>query len=261
MAKAIYLQEGETIDFVNGATAVGYLDIIDLTSRIAIAQSDIAALATGSIALEGVYTIPADDSKSFAVGAPVYWDSVAGKATDDTTKTPAGFATVAMTTASTVTIKLGDRMLTAGITATNTATLTNKTIDANGNILKNVVQAYAASITRAEMVAGKTLVAGVAGRTIKVLNYNLRVTGAFNGGAGTALVIQDTNSSPVVITTAAKAALTDGAKISGAATVTNVTDGAGMTANLTAAKGIAVAADAAWDAGTSVHIEIEYMYV
>jgi hypothetical protein len=111
------------------------------------------------------------------------------------------------------------------------------------------------------MVAGKTLVAGIAGRTIRVLNYNLRVVGAFNGGAGTAMVIQDTNSSPVVITTAAKAALTDGAKISGAATVTNVTDGAGMTANLTAAQGIAVAADAAWDAGTSVHIEIEYMYV
>jgi hypothetical protein len=34
-----------------------------------------------------------------------------------------------------------------------------------------------------------------------------------------------------------------------------------MTANITAAKGIALAADAAWDAGTSVHIEIEYMYV
>jgi hypothetical protein len=141
-------------------------------------------------------------------------------------------------------------------------TLTNKTIDSASNPLKNVVQAYAGNITRAEMIAGKTLVAAAAGRTIRVLNYRLIVNGAFNGGAGTSFVLQDTDGTPVVITTALKAALTDGARISSyGLAIANVTDGAGLTGNLTAAAGIEVAADAAWDAGTSIDIVIEYMYV
>ena len=107
MAKAIYLQEGETIDYVNGATAVDYMDIIDLTSRIGVAAQDIAANTTGSISLEGVYTLPCDSAKSFIVGAPVFWDAAAGNATDVITETPAGFAVVAATTETTVTIKLG----------------------------------------------------------------------------------------------------------------------------------------------------------
>ncbi len=141
-------------------------------------------------------------------------------------------------------------------------TLTNKTIDSSSNLLKNVVLAYAGSITRAEMIAGKTLVAGVAGRTIRVLNYRLVVTGAFNGGAGTSMILQDTDGTPVIITTALKAALTDGARISSyGLAIANVTDGAGLTGNLTASAGIEVAADAAWDAGTSIDIVIEYKYV
>ena len=107
MAKAIYLQEGETINYVNGATAVGYMDVIDLTSRIGVAAQDIAPNATGSISLEGVYTIPADDAKSFTVGAPVYWDAVAGEATDVITTTPAGWAVEAATTSPTVKVKIG----------------------------------------------------------------------------------------------------------------------------------------------------------
>jgi hypothetical protein len=145
-----------------------------------------------------------------------------------------------------------------------TDTFTNKTLDSagTGNLLKNVVLAYAGSVTRAEMITGKELVAAVAGRTIRVLNYRLVVTGAFNGGAGTSMVLQDTNGTPVVITTALKAALTDGARISSyGLAIANVTDGAGLTGNLTASAGIEVAADSAWDAGTSVDIVIEYMYV
>jgi hypothetical protein len=142
-----------------------------------------------------------------------------------------------------------------------TETFTNKTMDSESNTFKNVVLAYAGSITRAEMVAGKVLVAAVTGRTIKVLSVKLGVVGAFNGGAGTSFILQDTHTSPVVILTALKAALTDTAKISteGLA-IANVTEGAGMTAALTASKGIAVKADAAWDAGTNINIVIEYMY-
>jgi hypothetical protein len=140
-------------------------------------------------------------------------------------------------------------------------TLTNKSIDAASNPLKNVVLSYAANITRAEMVAGKVLVAAATGRTIRVLSVKMLVTGAFNGGAGTAFILED-SSSTVDILTCLKAALTDGAKISteGLA-IANVTEGAGMLANLTAANGISVQADAAWNAGTGIDIVINYKYV
>jgi hypothetical protein len=143
-----------------------------------------------------------------------------------------------------------------------TDTLTNKTLDSagTGNVVKNVVLAYAGNITRAEMITGKTLVADRAGVTIKVLSVKMLVNGAFDGGAGTSFILRDSGT-PVVILTALKAALTDGAKISteGLA-IANVTEGAGMVGALTAAKGIVVAADAAWDAGTSIDIAIQYMY-
>ena len=42
--------------------------------------------------------------------------------------------------------------------------------------------------------------------------------------------------------------------------IANVTEGAGMVGALTSGKGIAVAADAAWDAGTKIDLVIEYMY-
>lgn len=142
-------------------------------------------------------------------------------------------------------------------------TLTNKTIDSagTGNVIKNVVHAYAGNITRAEMITGKALVAGKAGVSIKVLSFKALVTGAFNGGAGTAFVLSDT-STTVNIITLAKAALTNGAKISteGLA-IANVTEGAGMVGALTATEGISVEADAAWDAGTSIDLVIQYMFV
>jgi hypothetical protein len=141
--------------------------------------------------------------------------------------------------------------------------MTNKTLDsaATGNVLKNVVLAYAGTITRAEMITGKVLVADKASVAIKVLSVKALVTGGFNSGAGTSFILEDTNGAPVNILTALKAALTNGARISteGLA-IANVSEGAGMTGALTSGKGIAVAADAAWDAGTNINIVIEYMY-
>jgi hypothetical protein len=141
--------------------------------------------------------------------------------------------------------------------------LTNKTLDSagTGNVLKNVVLAYAGAITRAEMITGKVLVADKAAVAIKVLSVKMLVTGGFDSGAGTSFILEDTNGAAVNILTALKAALTNGAKISteGLA-IANVTEGAGMVGALTSGKGIAVKADAAWDAGTKVDIVIEYMY-
>ena len=140
-------------------------------------------------------------------------------------------------------------------------TLTNKTVDSSANTLKNVVLNYTGVVTTAEINAGKTLIAAVAGRTLKVLRYFMLVNGAYDGGGGVSVILQDTNGTPVVITTAATAALTTGAKISSEVAVANVTDGAGMRANLTADKGIAIPADAAISGGTDITVSIDYMLV
>lgn len=142
-----------------------------------------------------------------------------------------------------------------------TDTLTNKTIDSagTGNLLKNVVLNYTGSVTLNEIKAGKTLIAAVAGKTIKVLRYFVQSTGEFT--TGTSVILQDTNNPAVIITTIAVAALTDGAKISSEVTAANVTDGVGLRASLTAAKGIAIPADAAMAGGTSILVSIDYMYV
>lgn len=158
--------------------------------------------------------------------------------------------------------KIVSAILTGFATLTGAETLTNKTIDAASNKLKNVVQAYAGTITRAEMITGKVLVPAAVGRQIRVLGYTMVVYGAFNTAAGTSLVLRDTNTTPIIITTALKAALTDGARISSyGLAIANVTDGDGINDNLTIAKGIEVAPDAAWDGGTSIDITIQYMYV
>jgi hypothetical protein len=139
-------------------------------------------------------------------------------------------------------------------------TLTGKTVDSATNYLRNTVVAYAGNVTTAQLNAGITLVAGVAGRTIRVLRYSMVVNGNYSAGGGTSIIFQDTNGTPVVITTMAKAALTAGAKIASGTAITNVTDGAGMVANLTADKGIAIKADASLSTGTSVDICVYYMY-
>jgi hypothetical protein len=139
--------------------------------------------------------------------------------------------------------------------------LTNKTIDSagTGNTLKNVVLNYTGTVTLANIQSGITLIAGVSGRTIKVLRYFVKPTGTFT--TGTSVILQDTNSTPVVITTMLVAALTNGAKISSEVVVANVTDGAGFRVNLTADKGIAIPAVANMAGGTSLLISIDYMIV
>jgi hypothetical protein len=139
--------------------------------------------------------------------------------------------------------------------------LTNKTYDSagTGNTLKNVCLNYTGTVTLANIQSGITLIPAVVGRTLKVLRYFVKVNGTFTTGAS--VILQDTNSTPVVITTMLVAALTTGAKISSEMVISNVTDGVGFKANLTADKGIAIPSVATMAGGTSLLISIDYMLV
>jgi len=95
------------------------------------------------------------------------------------------------------------------------------------------------SVSLTEINAGKTILAAVAGRTITVVDFTIIAVGGA-ATAATAVTLSDTASSPVVITTIAVAALTEGNLVK-PYTATHVTNGAaGIGASLTAAKGITI---------------------
>lgn len=126
--------------------------------------------------------------------------------------------------------------------------------------LPHVLQARVTA-TQTEINAGKELIAAVTGKKIRIISYRMLVTGAFDTGGGTNITIQDSNTSPVVVTTALKAALTDGAIIGSDATISNVTNGAGMTADLTTSKALKVAASGTHTNGTSITFIIAYALI
>jgi hypothetical protein len=131
-------------------------------------------------------------------------------------------------------------------------------IDSAGALLAvNNLLAVDVTVTLAELNAGKVIIPAIPGRTIKVWQYFIQSTGAF--AAATDVRLQDSAVSPVVITTALIAALTNGAKISSEVVVANVTDGAGFTGSLTLGKGVSIAkTGSAATTGTSLRVKIYF---
>lgn len=71
-----YVQEGDVIDYPNtsGATiSSGTAFLIGLW--LAVALADIANNATGSAAIEGVFTVPKLSTDVVAIGVALYWDN------------------------------------------------------------------------------------------------------------------------------------------------------------------------------------------
>jgi predicted RecA/RadA family phage recombinase len=94
MAKGIYSQKGNVIDFTNSTEAdIAYGDVIAVGGRIGIAAENIAKGATGSLNVTGVFEMPADDTTAFAVGDEVYWDNEGAKLTKTPGTYKAGFVT------------------------------------------------------------------------------------------------------------------------------------------------------------------------
>lgn len=68
-----FVQEGNVISFTaSGAKTSGQVVVVG--SLVGISQGDVANGATGSLALEGVYDVPAATA-AITLGAPVYWDA------------------------------------------------------------------------------------------------------------------------------------------------------------------------------------------
>lgn len=89
------IHEGVTIPYTNpNPAAIAYGAVVDLDTRIGIAAETIAVGATGSLCVEGVHELPANNSLAFSVGEPLYWDPVAGELTSNGVGlTPAGWCT------------------------------------------------------------------------------------------------------------------------------------------------------------------------
>ena len=104
--KAKYWQKGETLDYTP-VKAVENGAVVNLSTRIGIAASDIAAGEQGSVHVVGVFEM-AKDGKEIAMGAAVYYN----EANDLVTATadgaiPAGYAVKAAAAADTsVLVKL-----------------------------------------------------------------------------------------------------------------------------------------------------------
>lgn len=93
MAKAVYVQKGEILDFLNTtATEIGYNDVVTLGSRIGVAKDIIPVDALGSVVVTGVYELPADTAAAFVAGEPLYWDETAGKVVKTAGDIAAGWA-------------------------------------------------------------------------------------------------------------------------------------------------------------------------
>lgn len=120
---------------------------------------------------------------------------------------------------------------------------------------ENVISFYA-RVSAADINAGKVLILGVAGRTIRVTGFRLRAIGGAAGGS-TSVDITDTAGTPVNICSALVAALTQNTLVGDQSA--NVTIGAGYLVGLTADKGVQIGkTGGALSGATSVDVLITY---
>jgi predicted RecA/RadA family phage recombinase len=84
-----FVQEGKVIDWVNGTGgAVAANTVLRVGNILGMTLVDVASGATGSVAIEGVYTCPKVSAAVIAQGESLTWDASAS-AFDDNAATPA----------------------------------------------------------------------------------------------------------------------------------------------------------------------------
>ena len=92
-----YVQEGDVIDHVNasGSTITSGTAVL-IGARLGVALADIANGATGSVQVEGVFTVTKLGTDVVAAGALLYWDNTNKRLTTTASgNTLSGFAVAA----------------------------------------------------------------------------------------------------------------------------------------------------------------------
>lgn len=97
-----FVQPGNVLDHTP-ATAVNSGNVLVIGDRVGVALADIAANATGSVQVTGVFSLPKKAADTVAQGVKVYWDATNQQITTTASgNTLAGYA--AQAAAATVTV-------------------------------------------------------------------------------------------------------------------------------------------------------------
>lgn len=83
-----YVQQGEVITWTNGGTAVVAGAVVVIGKLLGVALVDIANGESGSVAIQGVYTVPKVSGAVIAQGENLTWD-VSAQGFDDNAASPA----------------------------------------------------------------------------------------------------------------------------------------------------------------------------
>ena len=96
--EATFYQKGDAVEYT-AANGLSVGQVVSLTNIIGVALNDIASGASGAIALEGVFQLPAASGITAAIGDKLYWDDTNNLLT--TTSTGNAVAGVTLTTKAT----------------------------------------------------------------------------------------------------------------------------------------------------------------
>ncbi len=83
-----YVNEGKTLLYTNSGSAISSGDVVVAGTTLAVALVDIANGASGTVAIEGVFTLPKVSAAVIAQGEEVIWDA-SETAFEDNAHTPA----------------------------------------------------------------------------------------------------------------------------------------------------------------------------
>lgn len=153
-----FIQDGDTIEYVNAGSAISAGDVVVIGKLVGIAVTDIAATTgVGTVSLEGVFNVPKHVGTAFTQGAQLFWDGT--EVTNDPTDTPLGTAhDAAGSSDATINAKLlasGDSTPQAAVVAAVTTADGSDaaTTQALANALKTSVNAILTSLKNAGLMA------------------------------------------------------------------------------------------------------------
>lgn len=93
--KAVYWQRGETLDYTSEED-VSPGGLVSFGTRIGVAAAGIAAGETGTVQMEGVFSLTKAEGEAISLGAAVYYDQAADVITATAEgNVPTGYAAAA----------------------------------------------------------------------------------------------------------------------------------------------------------------------